>query len=112
MAARHASHAGSPAASRRVSAQDLANDDALEVTSPTGWKAAVKGRDLMFVILLLSACALGYAHHDASRADLREVKDKFEEMIYVLSLPQAEREKLNLTMPDSLRVKMRRRRDE
>jgi hypothetical protein len=30
------------------------------------------------------------------------VKDKFEEMIYVLSLPQAEREKLNLTMPDSL----------
>lgn len=95
-----------------MSAQDVADDDSLEVTSPTGWKAAAKGRDVIFVILLLGACALGYAHHDASRSDLREVKDKFEEMIYVLSLPQTEREKLNLTMPDTLRQKIRRRRDE
>jgi hypothetical protein len=41
--------------------------------------------------------------------DHREVRDAMAEMTYVLSLPQEQREHLNLAMPESLRRKTRSR---
>jgi hypothetical protein len=61
--------------------------------------------------VLLFICVVGYfgyEHHKASEEAFKKIYEATVENTYVLSLPQAEREKLNISIPDSLRRKMRR----
>lgn len=72
------------------------------------------------IALLICVCFggimfFGYMHHVAQAVAASEatqqharIEDKFNEIIYVLSLSQTDREKLNITMPESLRGKTRR----
>lgn len=92
-------------------------DGGVVIVGPGGWRATAHGRDTILVLLVGVVIALGYLHHQSqeqrladSSAQHTKIEDKFNEMIYVLSLPQADRERLNLSMPDSLRAKTHRRR--
>ncbi len=95
-------------------------DGALSISGPGGWRATAQGRDTITVLLVGVLIALGYLHHQSNdqraqdaAAQHQRIEEKFSEMIYVISLPQDARERLNISMPDSLRSKMRRnRRDE
>lgn len=96
-----------------------AAEDSLEVSSPGGWKAAVKGREVILFVALLAACGLLWAHHAATHEDHANVSARLERIekaidsnTFVLTLKQDEREKLDLAMPDELRAKRRKRRDE
>jgi hypothetical protein len=92
-------------------------EDGVTVSGPGGWKATAQGRDTIIVLLIGVIVALGYLHHQSADQHLQDmaaqhqkIDDKFNEMIYVLSLTQPDREKLNIAMPESLRAKIRRQR--
>lgn len=94
--------------------EDGPSTEGLEVQSPSGWKAKAKGRDTplwLLIVALIGAIAMGgWKAVEKTSEEHGEIKRGFDEVSYLLSLPQAEREKLNLRMPESLRHK--RRRDE
>ncbi len=97
--------------------QQSGSDDAVSVKGPGGWGASAKGRDTVLVFFVGILIFLGYLHHKdqdsksvESLSQHQKIEDKFNEMIYVLSLSQPDREKLNLTMPSSLREKAHRKR--
>ncbi len=99
--------------------QEKHADDSVSIKAPGGWGITASGAQTiiaLFVIVLLFA---GYMHHYYSQLALSDgaaqhqrIEDKFNEVIYVLSLSQADREKLNLNMPQSLRTKTHRLRKE
>lgn len=90
----------------------------IEIDGPFGIKARFFGKEITSV-LLLALCALGIAwliyQHDTNSADRiklvaenqRALYEQMGDMIYILKLSEKERESLNLTMPDSLRKKLR-----
>ena len=95
-------------------------DDAFSLAG-MGWKASARGPGTMIALLICICFAglvfMGYLHHQNQQSAIQDglsqhqkIEDKFNEMIYVLSLPQADREKLNLSMPASLREKVHRKR--
>ncbi len=99
--------------------QEADKDGALQITGPGGWKATATGRDTILVLLVGVVVALGYLHHQSGeqraadiQAQHQKIEDRFNELVYVISRPQEERDKLNLSMPDSLRAKTRRIRDD
>ncbi len=92
-------------------------DDSMTIRGPGGWGITAHGAQTILALLVIVLIFLGYLHHqDAhlsfvdAQAQHQRIEDKFNEMIYVLALPQVDREKLNLSMPDSLRAKTRHRR--
>ncbi len=92
------------------------DDKGLTVIGPGGWKATVQGQSTIIVLLVGCLVGLGYLHHQSQDqraseavAQHQKIDDKFNEIIYVLSLSQPDREKLNISMPESLRGKTRRR---
>lgn len=80
--------------------------DTLEVEG-YGIKGRARGTDVLVVLLFFALCGLGYMHHIQEEALLNRLLEAMTENTYVLSLPQSEREKLNIAMPDSLRKKLR-----
>lgn len=92
--------------------QDGPSTEGLEVQSPSGWKAKAKGRDTplwLLIVALVGAIAVGgWKAVEKTSTEHTEIKRGFDEVSYLLSIPQAEREKLNLREPDSLRRKRRR----
>ena len=83
----------------------------IEIDGPFGIKARFFGKEITSV-LLLALCAFGIAYliwqHDRNSGDrMLSLEQHMEEMVYVMSRPEKEREKLNLAMPDSLRKKVR-----
>lgn len=86
-----------------------------------GLEGRMRGRRLINTqsLLLAAICALtalGYQHHASSEESHKEqgkeiakIHESMSENTYVLSLSQAEREKLNIAMPESLRRKIRNR---
>ncbi len=64
------------------------------------------GLTLALICLLIFAI---YKHHTDNEAALTRIYEAMAENTYVLSLPQAEREKLQIAIPESLRRKMRHR---
>lgn len=95
-------------------------NEELEVNGPAGIKATLRGPvGQLALIAVLCVLLLGlYVHETDTKArqattvqEVRKVeehiKGKFDEVIYVLSLRQEDREKLNLSMPDGIREKRR-----
>lgn len=96
--------------------QDALDDDA-HVEMP-GFKAKVPGALVKLlngsgavVVLLVCLIAGGVYHHDQTMMTNKQVLEALDANTYVLSLPQAERERLNIAMPDSLRRKIRQGRE-
>lgn len=95
-------------------------DQTIEVKG-LGLEGRLRGKRLVNAnsLLLTAVCALaalGYQHHASSEEqhkkqgeELRQIHEAMAENTYVLSLSQADREKLNIAMPDSLRRKVRSR---
>lgn len=86
-------------------------DESLEVgAGPVTVRA--KGKSLsvhVYIALIVAGLAiLGYKHHSQGDEMLQKILEATTENTYVLSLSQADRERLNLAMPDSLRRKLRR----
>lgn len=93
------------------------DEESLEAKTPGGFSLKAKGKDTplwVLIIALIGAIAVGgWKTAERTSDEHAEIKRGFDEVSYLLSLPQAEREKLNLNMPESLRSKTRRaRRDD
>lgn len=79
------------------------------------FKAKIQGtQSIMLIILAASLCATGYLFMDyvkdnrvVSHEEHLTIQQGIDEMVYVQSLTDEERKKLNLTMPESL-VKKRK----
>jgi hypothetical protein len=84
----------------------------IELTAPGGITAKIPkrllGENTLLLLLIVAVGYFGYKHHESSEEWQRKIYEATIENTYVLSLPQAEREKLNISVPDSLRRKMRR----
>lgn len=92
--------------------------ESLQITGPGGWRANFRGSTGALIFTLL-ACIMGViAYKSDAKADtryesmmlrmqaqekaLRELAEMQAVMVYVLSLPMEEREKLNLMKPRAL----------
>jgi hypothetical protein len=72
-----------------------------------GLTGKAKGQSTLVILCFFALVGLGYMHHISEETILSKVLEAMTENTYVLSLSQAEREKLNIAMPDSLRKKLR-----
>ncbi len=92
------------------------NNESIELT---GAGLGIKARghrlvsdNLSLLLLYCTFAAFMYYHHTTNMEMLARVLEATVENTYVLSLSQAERENLRLTMPESLRKKLRARASE
>ncbi len=88
--------------------------DSIELSGPGGVKAKFTGKRLLgentlFLLLIFALLYFGYVHHTSNEESLRKVYEALVENTYVISRPQDERERMNITMPESLRRKIRAR---
>lgn len=71
--------------------------------------AGILSKNGLTVALICFLIFAIYKHHTDNEAALTRIYEAMAENTYVLSLPQADREKLNIAIPESLRRKMRHR---
>ena len=86
----------------------MANGETLEVEG-YGLRARANGKDIFLLILFMALVGLGYLHHVQEETAMTKLFEAIAENTYVLSLPQADRERLQIQMPESLRRKLRER---
>lgn len=86
----------------------------VSVVGPFGVKLSGKGRAVIAVFIVVAILAGLYFHDvkgEAAGAQRQKehmtMDERLNEVVYVLTLSQAERERLNLAVPDSLRRKQR-----
>ena len=99
--------------------QEKHADDSVSIKAPGGWGITASGAQTILALLVIVLIFLGYLHHQAEQITLADsssqhqrIEQKFDEMTYVLTLSQADRERLNISMPASLRSKVRHKRKE
>lgn len=98
-----------------VAAPQQQPQDAFEATGPLG--IHLKGTGPIGMLALLIVCgfagivAVLYYHHQDVKSDAQHLESSMSEMVFVMSLSDEERKKLRLSMPDSLRSKLRRGRE-
>lgn len=91
----------------------------VEVEGPFGTRIKFYGRQLTSVLLMVMiVIGIGYliSQHDSKaseamskiQANQEALAQHMDEMIYVISLSEKDREKLNISMPPSLRNKINR----
>jgi hypothetical protein len=87
-------------------------EEGIQVELP-GFKGKAMGKQFLngksSVVLVLGLLLyLGYLHHTTTNEGQQKTLEALDSLTYVLSLPQSEREKLSIAMPESLRRKIRR----
>lgn len=93
----------------------VATDEQESVRAELPWGASITARGpgvvIAFIVALSTASIafLVWQHDVGTKAALSAVQNSVEDLTYVMTLPQDKREQLQLTMPDSLAAKMRRR---
>lgn len=95
----------------------MAEQDALEVDAPGGFKVRARGYDILTLIIVVGLVLMSYMfweHKGEAKASQVEVTKAVEkvaesqaELSYLISLSPEERSRLKLDMPDSLRRRMR-----
>lgn len=96
------------------------NGDSVSIRAPGGFEAKFRGRHLpnlirfMIFLALALILVLGYRfqldsrdEHASLKGAIDSQREAQQEMTYILTLKQEAREALNLSMPDSLRKRMR-----
>lgn len=91
--------------------QTMADEEAIQLEG-FGMKGSLSGRKIFseHVLVLILFCAMAlllYNDHTANEAQHLKLLEAIAENTYVLALPQADRERLNIAMPESLRRKIR-----
>lgn len=87
----------------------------LKIKLPGGTEVEVRGYDIINILLVAAVAGIGtylWVGKDEHKQIMQHQviqEQMLAEMIYVLSLPQEQRDKLNISMPQSLREKLRRR---
>lgn len=66
---------------------------------------------LLGILVIAGFVFMGWVHHEQMLKDNEEIKEQFSEVVYILSLSPAEREKLNIAMPKGLRTRLKHRRE-
>jgi preprotein translocase subunit YajC len=94
----------------------MPNDVAAEETVAVkafGMELNATGQNLIWLVLALSVVGgfayFLYMHHSATQEADNRILEKLNEMVFVMSLPQDKRDRLEIEMPDSLRSKLRRK---
>lgn len=91
-------------------------NEQVEVHGPWGFSVSASGGDLRVILYMAILCfILGFAlylHHIRTESSQVEMAEKLTEVIYLLSLTQDERAALKIVMPESLRKKVRRERED
>lgn len=94
------------------------NEETIEVEG-MGFKGKASGRRLLsentlWLVLLIAIAALAWKHHSESESQMARLEalvlrqnELMVEWSYIISRSQAERERLDLQMPESLRRKLR-----
>lgn len=100
------------------SRQQQSNEE-LEVNAPGGFKIRARGYDVIVLLAVAGLTLLGYItwqhtiDEKASKTEIvttiKQMAESQEELAYIVSLTAAEREKLRLDMPSSLRKRLRDR---
>jgi hypothetical protein len=76
-----------------------------------GMELNATGQSLIWFLLALSiAGGFGYflyMHHSTTQQENARILEKLNEMVFVMSLPQDKRDRLEIEMPDTLRAKIR-----
>ena len=93
-------------------------DAAMDAEETVGVKAFgmelnATGQNLIWLILALAVVGgfsyFLYMHHTTTQEADSKILEKLNGMVFVMSLPQDKRDKLEIEMPDSLRAKIRRK---
>lgn len=91
-------------------------EESVTVKAPGGVSVTARGdRTATAVLVAVIGVALIYLvfmHHQSTEAALKKIEESLNNNTYVLSLSQERREKLGLDMPESLRIKTRRQRED
>lgn len=86
------------------------NDD-IEVKLPMGVTVRASGKQVTLIILvILGVCAILWLlreHGLRDREDHGMIADKLDAIVYVLTLPEKEREDMKMNMPTALRKQLR-----
>lgn len=94
---------------------DVAHEDGPETVGlkAFGMELNATGQSLIWFLLGLGVTGgfayFLYMHHTTSQQENTKILDKLNEMVFVMSLPQDKRDRLEIEMPDSLRAKIRRK---
>ncbi len=76
-----------------------------------GMELNATGQNLIWLILALAVVGgfayFLYMHHTTSQEADSKILEKLNEMVFVMSLPQDKRDKLEIEMPDTLRARIR-----
>lgn len=86
--------------------------DELAVSTPGGWSGRIRGRDSIVIMLLAAALVLVLyvVHRNTTADDLAHaaMAAELQNVAYILTLSEAERQALDLAPPPSLAARMRR----
>lgn len=93
-------------------------DDTMEVSGPAGFRLRVTGKESTVILFMatVGVCIwyTVFAHGQSTEEATRRIEERqmstnktLEEMVYILSLSEEERRRLEISMPDSLREKQR-----
>jgi hypothetical protein len=81
-----------------------------------GMELNATGQNLIWFLVALSVIGAFtyflYMHHVSTQEADTKILEKLNEMVFVMSLPQDKRDRLEIEMPDSLRAKIRRKKDD
>ncbi len=90
-----------------------------EVSIPGGIKFTVRGYDVLAFLVAMMFCVMCFflytireeqhKEHAALLSEDQKIKEALVEVVYVLSLTEDERKRLNVAIPESLRKKLKHR---
>ena len=78
----------------------------IRIKLPMGAEIEIRGYDILMILVAVAA-GLGTYFLYTSQEEHQHLQESFAEMVYVLSITQEERMKLNLAMPATLKQKLR-----
>ncbi len=85
-------------------------EDGLDVQAPFGWRVRANGRSVIFVVVVgLLGAGFGYMlyqHDERSKEQTAAIVQSIQEMAFVLTLTEAEKKALQLTMPAAMRERL------
>lgn len=95
--------------------QNDQHPDSAEASTPLG-SFKLKGENTPLV-LLVGSCVLGVAYliwnaDNRTNGEHKEIADRLDSVIYMLSLPDEDRQRLRLHMPQNLRKSIRREKED
>jgi hypothetical protein len=97
---------------RALAKYDQQRSGEIQISGPFGIKLGGRGRAVLTVVIIAAILAGLYIHDGRTEASSNQrshehmqLEERLNEVVYVLTLSQEQRERLNLAVPESLRRK-------